>query len=265
MLIGMTIGGAVLGGIGALLLWRQKKLENKANDIKYYDSVDLGVVLGSQKHVSGELGAGTFSQMVKLNATAELNPPLIGEFSKQEVVYYRARVVREYEKKERNKDSQGKVTERWVNRTDTVSDNTYGDQFMLNDGKGKVKVDVSGADLRLAKGHESYKTVDSGGMMKDLFKSFLVNTSEERTKGFRQYEDHIKVGQRLFVLGELHDRNGEPQVTRPKDKGTFIVSVQTEEEVLRKLASSAKWSKAGGYIVIGIGVAVLAASFFVKG
>jgi hypothetical protein len=268
MIIGMTIGGAVLGAIGGGLLWNQKRLENKANQIKYFDRMDLGTALDTYKHVSGQLGQGAFTQMLKLNARAVLTPPLKGEFSGADVVYYHAKVVREYEVKEKNKDSQGKVTERWVSKTETIKDGKHGETFELNDGKGTATIRIAGADLRPTKGHNSFDNVkDQGFNLSNIIQGALsfADSNTSRTKGFRKTEEHIKVGQDLFILGEMHDRNGSLEITRPKEKDVpFIISVQNEDEVLRGIGGSAKTSKIVGYILIGIGVAVLAAGFFMK-
>jgi hypothetical protein len=67
----------------------------------------------------------------------------------------------------------------------------------------------------------------------------------------------------LFVVGELHDREGAPKITRPKDKKeSFVVSTKSEEDVIKALESKSKMLYYGGIVLAVIGLLVIVSSFF---
>ncbi len=260
----MLVVGAILIAVGIGLFFYKKKVEGKLLDVKYYDQTDIKSAVDTCVSISKELGSGHYTQMVKVSAKAKSESPLTGEFSNESCVYYEASAVHEYEKLVERKDDDGKVHRNWVDDSETIGSTRKGGEFELNDGTGAVKVDIQGADLTLDQAVNQFKT--SGDSVTFSFGTYHPeNTRKKRSKGYREMEQNIPVGQQLFVLGELHDRNGTPTISISKEKGNpFIVSIKSEQEVVSGLESKVKMMYFGAIACVVIGPALIVASFFVK-
>lgn len=93
----------------------------------------------------------------------------------------------------------------------------------------------------------------------------LKNTRQKRSKGYRELESNIPVGQQLFILGELNDRSGTPTITISSEKkNPFIVSIKSEEQVISGLEGKIKGLNIGAIACGVIGVIMIIANFFVK-
>lgn len=260
----MWVVGAILIAVGVALFFYKKKVEAKLLDVKYYDKTDIKSAVETCVSVSQELGSGHYSQMVKVAAKAQLDSPYTGEFSNEPCVYYEASAVHEFEKLVERKDENGKVQRNWVSGSETIGSKREGGEFNLNDGSGSVLVDIQGADLTLDNAVNRFK--NSGGSVAFSFGTFHPeNSRNKRSKGYREIERNIPVGQQLFVLGELNDRNGSPTITISGEKGNpFIVSIKSEEEVIGGLESKAKMVYYGAIACVVIGPILIVANFFVK-
>ena len=260
----MLIAGIILIVVGGLLVWNKKRIENKILNIKYFDRIDLKTAVENYNDIVKELGAGNFSQMVKLSAKAESENPLTGEFSGDPCVYYESEVVHKYKVLEENKDSEGKITRNWVTRTETVGDTTRGDEFSLNDGSGKVDLNIQGADLTVNEVVDNFKPATGGNSFSFSFGGFTArNDSGYQTIGYSEIERNIGLGTSLFVIGEINDRNGRLMISKPADgDNPFIVSVKTEASMIKGLEGSAKMSLFGGIAAAVIGAGLIIASFF---
>lgn len=260
----MWIIGAILIAFGIALFFYKKKVEDKLLDVKYYDQTDIKSAVETCVSVSQELGSGHYSQMIKVAAKAHSDTPLRGEFSNEPCVYYEVSAIHEFEKLVERKDDNGKVHRNWVAGTETIGSKKEGGEFGLNDGTGSVLVDIQGADLTLDNAVNRFK--NSGGTVSFSFGTFRPeNGREKRSKGYREVERNIPLGQKLFVLGELHDRNGAPTISISKEKGNpFIVSIKSEEEVIGGLESKVKMVYYGAIACLVIGPILIVANFFVK-
>lgn len=260
----MWVIGAILIAVGIALFFYKKKVEAKLLDVKYYDKTDIKSAVELCNSVSSELGSGHYSQMVKVAAKAQSDQPLKGEFSNESCVYFEASVVHEFEKLVERKDENGKVHRNWVSGSETVGSTQEGGEFSLNDGTGTVQVDIQGADLTLDNAVNKFN--NSAGSVSFSFGTYQpVSSRNKRSKGYREIERNIPVGQQLFVLGELNDRNGAPTITISGEKGNpFIVSIKSEEEVIGGLESKAKMVYYGAIACVVIGPILIVANFFVK-
>lgn len=72
------------------------------------------------------------------------------------------------------------------------------------------------------------------------------------TIGYEYQEWVIRPGQRLYVLGEVHDKIGPLVIGKPEQGGHFIISTRSEEEVR---ASTRTQHRA---LAIGIPIAAVA-------
>lgn len=260
----MWVIGAILIAVGIGLFFYKKKVEDKLLDVKYYDQTDIKSAVDTCLSISQELGNGHYSQMVKVSAKAASDAPFTGEFSQTPCVYYEVSAVHEFEKLVERKDENGKVHRNWVSDSETIGSKKEGGSFQLNDGTADVMIDIQGADLTLDDTVNRFKT--SGGSVSFSFGTYHPESSRNRrSKGYREVERNIPVGQQLFILGELHDRNGMPTITISKEKGNpFIVSIKSEEEVIGGLESKAKTAYYGAIACVVIGPVLIVANFFVN-
>lgn len=259
----MWIIGVILIAVAVGLFFYKKKLEDKILNVKYYDQTDIKSAVDTCSSVSGELGSGHYSQMVKVSAKALLDEPLIGEFSDKKCVYYEASAEHHFEKLVESKDENGRVKRSWVPATDTIGVTRMGGQFMLNDGTGEVEIDIKGSDLTMDYAVNQFK--NSARRVDFSFGSFTPESSSKiKSKGYKEIERNIPLGKQLFIVGELNDRNGSPMITISAEKGNpFIVSIHSEEQVLGGLESKTKAVYYGAIACAVIGPILIVANFFV--
>lgn len=260
----MLIAGILLIVVGGILVWNKTRLEKKILNIKYFDRIDLKSAIENYQHIAKELGAGNFSQMVKLSAKAESDNPLTGEFSGTPCVYFESEVIHKYKVLEESKDSEGKITRNWVTKTETVGDTKRGDEFRLNDGSGNVEINIQGADLTTNEVVDNFKPANEGSSFSFSFGNFSARYDNGfKTIGYNEVERNIGLGTSLFVIGEINDRNGRLMISKPADEDNpFIVSVKTEAAMLKGLEGSAKMSLYAGIGLAVIGGGLIIASFF---
>jgi hypothetical protein len=261
-MIGFIIGGGILIIIGIVMILYKKKVENKILDVKYHDQTDIKSVMDMCLSIGNELGTGNFSKMVKVSGKSGIDRPLIGEFSKMECVYYEVQVDHTYEELEETKDQNGRPQRKWVNKTETIGRDKKGGEFWLIDSSARVTLDIEGANLGLKNVVNNKKSI-----LRPTSFSFTqynpVNNNSTRSTGYIEIERHLKAGENLFVVGELHDREGAPKITKPQDKKeTFVVSTKSEEDVIKGMESQVKMLFYGGIALAVVGALVIVAGFF---
>ena len=84
-------------------------------------------------------------------------------------------------------------------------------------------------------------------------------TGGRRTLGYQFTERILPLNRRLYVLGAASDSSGELVIQKPREKGQFIISLKSEEELLKSSKSGMTWSLVGSIacFVIGIGCIIL--------
>jgi hypothetical protein len=261
-MIGLIVVGAILIAIGAGMIFYKKKVEDKITNVKYHDKTDLKSVLDMCQSISKDLGNGHFSQIVKTSALATIDRPFKGEFSKMDCVYCETEVIHMFDELQETKDDNGRVQRKWVARTESLGSNKVGEEFWLNDNTARVMVNVDGANLGLK--NEVYREVKTQRPVQFSFTNYNpLQNDKRKSTGYIEVERHLKPNTTLFVVGELHDREGAPKITRPKDKKeSFVVSTKSEEDVIKALESKSKMLYYGGIVLAVIGLLVIVSSFF---
>jgi len=256
--------GIILIAIAVFLFFRKKKLENKLLNIKYFDKVDIKSAVENCISVSKELGTGYYSQMVKIVAKSGMDEPIQGEFSNRECVYYEVSAEHRFERKQETRDQNGRVRTNWVSGTSTIGSARVGGEFWLEDNSGaRLNIDIEGADMTLINAVNDFKSTKRSTDFS--FGSYNAESSRNmRSKGYSISESNIPVGRQLFVIGELHDRDGIPKISKPQDDeadNPFIVSTVSEDKVIGKIEGKTKMMIfgaiaciIGGIILIGMGL-----------
>lgn len=260
--MGYLIGGAVLALLGLILWILKSKKEGKSLTLEMLETSRIKDVVENHEHISNSMGSGSFSNHVEIKGIAHSDSPLQSELKEEAVVYYCSTVVHEYEKLETKTDSDGKKSKEWVSHEDTVSENKrWADGFGVKDDTGFVAIDANKSQLHteaLFSKFEKGEPNPSNGLNLKI-KGFSIslgggNTNNGfRTIGYRYTEIGIRLGAKLYVVGDANDRNGSLQISQPKDKkDPFIVSVKSKDDLLGSLTGAAKGLKIGAFISFGL-------------
>lgn len=256
--------GALLIAAGVGLFFYNKKLANKTLEMKYLETSSCGDAISDAEKIIAELGSGNYSKMIELKGTCTSDEPLKAEFSNMDCVMYTNAVYREYEKLEISRDEQGNEKQQWKRTSTKVGGVTRHIQFGVDDGSGTVLIDPEGAEFHTEQVVKKYEEVSPNNTSFSLFgQSFSLGISgSEKTKGFRYEESIIPLKSNLYILGELHDRNGNLLVSKPQQNKTpFIVSTKSEEALTQKFESTGKFALVGGIVLIVIGIGSLIYGF----
>lgn len=255
------IGGAILALIGIILWVLKGKKEGKSATLELTDTSDVKDVNELYESMRNSMGDGSFTHFVELKGTAHSDTPLTAELSKTECVYYSSKVVHEYKELVRKEDTQGKVTKRWENRKKTVSENKqWANGFGVKDDTGFLEIEPAKAELHT---EQLYSTFEKGHPSDDAIVKFKIGGVQIglgdkspglETVGYRYEEVGIKLNTRLYVLGDVNDRDGRLLVSKSVDKKQpFILSTKSEDELVSNLGSAANGLKWGAFICWGLG------------
>ncbi len=238
---GMLFGViAIAGGVG-LLLARKSQL-NKRLELRFAETSTARKVRENCESLGKDLGSGNYVATIELKGVVQCDSPLIAEHSKTPCVWYHSTTTREYEERAQNKGS-GSATQRG---SETVASRQDGTRFSLRDETGTILVDPEGAEIVSKVSFDEFKPeverLWGGG---------------RKTVGYRYKEQIVPVGQALYVFGEASDSDGVLAVRKPTAKGRFIISVKSEEEMVRDYAGSAKFLYVAGIAALVLGLILI--------
>ncbi|WP_026455247.1 E3 ubiquitin ligase family protein [Saccharomonospora iraqiensis] len=217
--------------------------------------------LEQYRSISDEVGGkGAFRRVAEVVGAAHPRPEglLTAELTKTECVWYRYRVDRQYEKIEYRDGRQHREK-----RTENVVDHTSPQGYAVIDQEGRtIGVDPNGtqpdAPEQTVNRFEPHHSREGGV---ELFGINLPNLigGGDTTLGYEYQEWVIRPGQRLYILGEVHDRIGPLVIGKPEKDGHFIVSTRTEEELRADREKRHKLLSAGVVVGALAGVGLLVA------
>jgi len=269
----MIIIGVVLLAIGVGLVFGKRSQKDKVLEIKATrtsPAAELNELAASVRESLGQPGG--FCQVAEVKGQVKCEPPLVSEMGKQPCAYYSCQVTRRYEETYWETDSN---TRQRVQKTrsgeETVSSNSQRTPFYIEDATGRVKVNPEGITP------DTIKTVDrfepgeppAGGEIR--FGSFTLSlglgavAAGRRTLGYHFEEHVLPVNRPAYVLGEASDTTGEVVIGKPKEKGRkFIISLKSEDELIRSAESAAKGFYWAALIVGGLGAILIVAGILSK-
>ena len=263
----LLIIGIIVAAIGVGLWVAKGKKEGKASLLATTDTSDVKDVNELYESMRNSVGDGSFTHFVELKGKAHSETPLTSELSNERVVYYKSKVVHEFKKLEEKKDSNGNIKKDWVNRKETVSENTrWADGFGINDDTGFIEIDATKAELHTEQLYSNFEAAGVGdnSAMSLKIGNFSIGMGQKnpgiKTIGYRSEEHGIRMNTRIYVTGDANDRDHRLIVSKPQDSGQpFIVSVKSEEEITQQLDSGANGMKWGAYICWGGGAGLVIA------
>jgi hypothetical protein len=219
--------------------------------------------------VAGEIGPGSFNQMVEVKGVIRCENPLHSELARVPCVHYSMQVTREYEETHWETDSKGNQVRRQHRASETMAENTRSCTFEVEDATGRVSVDPTGATITAEKACDRFERGESrsGSLSVGDWSFDLVSPLADRggrTLGYRYLESVVPVGRPVFVLGEATDAEGQLVIrkpARPSKGGGFLVSTRSEEQLTQSARRNAKWlvvgtavSAAGGTAMVLLGL-----------
>jgi hypothetical protein len=230
--------GAGLVALAVLFVVLGKLQSNKSLDIRAaqtYTAANLQQQLGN-----GSLSEG---RLCEVKGIIECDNPLVAPMTKQPCVAYNHQVERRYEER----DSDGSTR----TNSETVHHDSRQVNFWVRDETGRVLILPERAQLELIQSASHFESGPSMGFQIDLSRGVVDFQAGSGTNGFHYTESVLPLGQQVYVLGSLQNRQGQP-VLAARDKQRFLISWRSEEELVQ---SAAKWTT-GFYAVAGLLVAV---------
>jgi hypothetical protein len=265
----MIFVGIALLVIGGILIFVRISAQKKLFEIKATETFKAKDLQELYESVKADVGPGGFSKVLEIKGLSKSDNPLTSEIAKQQCVYYSMSVIREYEETYQEKDSNGNYVTKTRRAEDTISSNTQSIPFYVEDDTGKVLVNPNGASIDAQQVVDKFEPGERQAGASLSFGAFSITlsapASPTRTLGYRFRESIIPLDRKLYVLGEATDTSGELAIQRPREKGKkFIVSMKSEEELVRSAESTIKWTLYAAIACDVIGVILIIVSILGK-
>jgi hypothetical protein len=257
----MIIIGIVLIGLGVYFFFARKKSQLTLFNIKATQTFKTKDIIDLCNAVKEDIGPGCFNKVLEVKGIIKCDNPLVGELSKQKCVYYSMKVTHEYDETYTIRNSQGRSEKRTIRGSEVISSNTQSIHFYVEDDTGRILINPSNAALHTIKAVDRFET--SGGNTGTIkFGQFSftapARSSGRRTLGYRYVEEIIHVERRVYVIGEASDSTGELMLQLQRNKKeSFIVSLKSEEELIKATEGSIVMYLVGAIIAIIIGIVLI--------
>ena len=258
----MLGGGIILLVVaaGAFFLARSQRARQRA--FAGTERSGCGDLAQLAQSVSAEVGAGSFRQACEIGGKAQPGPggPLTAPISGQPCVWYRATVTHRSWRNVKTGSGEHRRTER-REENDVVSDEMSQAPLLVDDGSGQVLVDPRGADVDHPEvsfdRFEPHTGGEQGGTEISAFGITVRTGSDGGTLGFHRREQIIRPGRVLYVLGEVRDASGTLELGKPSEKGRFVISSRTEEELTSSAGKTATIAQTVAAVAGVAGVALI--------
>ena len=249
----MLVLGVLLATIGIILLVLGKYQQAQLRQLKAAERSTTKELAEYAEAVSQALvEVGSYSQIAEVSGIVRCDKPLVSEIARQPCVYYDARVWREYEDVRFRGSRRQRRRARTTRGSEVVSSNSQRIPFWVEDAAGRIHVDPSGAEIEPIQIADRFEPAAPGGSLTIGSFSITVRGAppvpEEgrHTIGYRCRERTIPIGRRVYVLGEVTDSSGTLTIQKPRQKGRFVISLRSKEEIIRSVATQAQWITAAG-------------------
>jgi hypothetical protein len=248
--------GAVLALGGAYLAFIQKKKsEGVVTELKFLKATPLAELHAAWKAITEQGFSGNYREFVETNGKAATEGELRSPHGNIPCAYFVATVERQFEREETTRDEKGNVQRRRMRSSENVSSQKSASPLYLESAGIRIPLDLDGASLDLKDGSDRFEPYESNRTY-SFFNAASIQTGT-KTLGFRYSEKIIPLGHPLYVVGEAKDSSGELRIGSPSEKGKpFIVSVKSEDEVIKSRESGARTQFYLGIALIVAGIAV---------
>ena len=79
-------------------------------------------------------------------------------------------------------------------------------------------------------------------------------TGRRRTLGYHFREWLLPLNRAVYVLGSASDMSGELMIQKPREKGKFLISLKSGEELVTSAKSGMTWGLYGSIVCFIIGL-----------
>jgi len=262
----ITIIGIVLIGLAIGLFFGRKKQEDKLYQMKATETMTAAGLLQEANDVAEGLGEkGSYNKITEVKGLVRCDNPIISELAQIKCINYSMSVSRKWEEKYWETDSNNNRVQKTRQGSDIVASNERSVPFFVEDSTGKIKILPDGANLTREKVYSKFvpgephgTSVSIGGFTMNF--GSLTQTGGRVTLGYTYEESAIPVDKEIYILGEAADNGGELKIQKPAEKGKkFIISVKSEEELMRGITNSLTALLVGAIIsgIAGVVVIVL--------
>jgi hypothetical protein len=272
----MGIIGGILIVVAIVLLVVYFSNKRKLEEMYAVEASTAASLQEIWKGVADEIGAGSFEQKTEVNGVIECDQPIESELAKEHCVHYRMSVERnweedyeeEYTEKDEASGEMVRKTRRGTRKgSDTVSSNSRSTRFTVRDETGTIMVDPEGADIEVEQVVDRFepKSSVSGGQISFGGLSFSIggfsDSGRRRTLGYHFKEWILPLNRKVYILGTASDRSGELLIQKPREKGKFIISLKSEEELIASAKSGMTWGLYGSIACFIVGIILVILHF----
>ena len=213
-------------------------------------STSVAELLDLQRTVADHMGAGSFSERVKLAGEIVCSEPLTAPWSGESCVAFHNTTtalleVRE-ERSTTNKDGHTTTNVHWERREDTISSLERRCSFELRQGHQSLRLDPEGAELELEPVFNEVEPASS------------PDTLNTRQLGIRREESVLRPRGMAFVVAECSDASGTLTLQAPSETGMFVVRRGSEAEFSRNIRRWRRvWTVSTWMLLLAAAVSVL--------
>jgi hypothetical protein len=258
----MIVIGIVLFVVGGFLVYSYFNQKKRMEAISGVETSSAGMLQEIWKGVADEIGTGSFEQEAEIKGVIECDNPLESEIDKQPCVYYSMSVTRKWEEEYYEKNEETGQNERKIRKgSDTVSSNTRSVPFKVRDDTGTILVNPNDAKMdgeQIVDRFEPENTVSGGKISIGNFSFSLGGLSAlgqgRRTLGYHFSETILPLNRNVYVLGSASDSSGQLMIQKPREKGQFLISLKSEEELLKSSKSGMTYSLIGAIACFVVGL-----------
>lgn len=190
-------------------------------------STSVAELLDLQRTVADQMGAGSFSERVKLCGEIVCNEPLTAPWSGELCVAFKdsTTALLEVREERTSTDKAGNSTTdvHWERREDTIGTLERRCSFDLRQGQQSLRLDPEGAELELEP------------VFNEVGPASSPDTFNTRQLGIRREEAVLRPRGMAFVVAECSDTSGTLTLQSPSERGMFVVRRGSEAEFSRNI------------------------------
>ncbi len=207
--------------------WARRHQAQKLTHLLDARDASVAELLDLQRTVAEQIGAGSFSERVKLSGEIVCAAPLTAPWSGEPCVAFSQSTTVQMQVREETTqtDSEGNShTEvSWTRKDETLDSLERRCSFQLRQGSRSISLEPDGAELEL---EMVFTQVDP---------PTTHDTATTRQLGVRREEAILKASGMAFVVAECSDAGGALQLQAPASGALFVVRRGSEEEFSRTI------------------------------
>ncbi|MBN2545530.1 MAG: E3 ubiquitin ligase family protein [Spirochaetes bacterium] len=239
----------------------RKKALDVLLDIKFVQTIKIKNIMENYQSITDQLGKGNYSEYVEIKGVSKCGNPIKSQHTDTDCVWYHSQILREYEETVTTKDSKGYSRTEIRRGSEVVSDITNKTDLEIDDGTGKINVNTDSSEIVSKLIYNQFQPGEYKGMININFSPIFGR----RTIGYRYKEEIIPLSQNLYIIGEASDREGRLEIQKPLDnRKKFIVSVKSEEELIKSFNTKAVILLTAGIILMVVGIGFILFGIFTR-